>query len=314
MPQNTTGKSFDYRTKVLILSTLLGVLSLTAVLGVVFSQQSTAQRQAQLPLLAGFQPGAVVGLQVGPDIALTKATTWTLTYQGKPYAASADRAETYLKTLFALQRERLVTQDGDPKAFGLDKDFRTLKLLGGDGKVLYELQVGGTNDLGDKVYVRFAGQKEIWQTDRGFARTLDLDFNTWADLALFPGRKEADLTRITFDSRIETAEKTVYAPFDLVRTTKAGKNSWEDRVSKASTDIMNSWASLVVSFRFGAYAGPNEAASVGASLGTLTLSWSDGTSTQIKIGPADAQGRYRSTDGTRDFWINDWSLGQLLYK
>lgn len=308
-----TAKPMDYRTKVTVLSTLLGALSLTAILGLVFSQQSLAQRQAQEPLLAGFVTGSVLGLEMDNDLRLEKQGAWSLSYQGKAFPASVERIDTYLKTLSALQRERLVTAEGDGQAFGLNANFKTLKVLGADQRILYELQVGGANELGDKVYVRLGGSKQIWQTDRGFARTLDLDFNTWADLALFPGKKGADLIRIAFDSRIETADKTVYAPFDLVKTTKDGKAAWEDRISKASTEPMASWAALVAGFRFGAFASPSEAAP-GSSLGTLTATWSDGTTTVVTLGEVDGQNRYRAKEGTRDFWINDWSLGQLLYK
>lgn len=311
-------RRLDYRTKVTVLSTLLGVLSLTAVLGWAFSQQAVALRQAEAPLLAGLSVPTVTGLQVGDDLVLSKAPTpgspWGLTYEGKAFPASADRVETYLKTLAGLSRERLVARDGDAKAFGLDQGYRTLKLLGSGGKVLFEVQVGGSNDLGTKAYVRLAGQKEIWETDRGFVRTLELDFNTWADLTLFPGRKEADLTRVSFDSRVETADKTVYAPFDLVKTTDNGKTKWEDRISKASTETMASWAGLVTGFRFSAFVAPTETPPSGASVGTLTLAWSDGTTTTVKLGPADGQNRYLGTEGGRQFWIADWALGQLLYK
>jgi len=303
----------NYKTKVTVLSALFGVLALTAILGWVFSQQSVAQRQAQEPLLAGYQSSDVTGIELGTGISLKKSPDWTLTFQGKTFPASIDRIETYLRTISTLQKERLVTS-GDPKPFGLETGFKTLKLLGAGGKVFADLQVGGPNDLGDKVYVRFAGQKDIWQTDRGFARTLDLDFNTWADLSLFPGKKAADLTRITFDSRIETADKSVYSPFDLEKSIKDGKPKWQNRSTKASTDTMASWADLVATFHFGAFASPNEAPAPEASLGTVTLNWADGSTSTVKIGPADGQNRYRATDGKRDFWINDWALGQLLYK
>jgi len=303
----------DYKTKVTVASVLLGALTLSAVLGLVFSQQAVVQRQSQEPLLTGYEASAIAGIELGNGVVLKKDPAWSLTFQGKAYPASTDRIETYLKTISTLQRERLVTT-GDAQPFGLTTGYKTLKLLGPGGKVIADLQVGGANELGDKVYVRFAGQKEIWQTDRGFSRTLDLDFNTWADLTLFPGRKATDLARIGFDSRIETADKTVYAPFDLEKSVKDGKPKWENRITKASTDTMASWASLVPTFHFGAFAAPTDAPASGASLGTVTLSWADGTASTIKIGQADAQNRYRATDGTKDFWINDWALGQLLYK
>jgi hypothetical protein len=46
----------------------------------------------------------------------------------------------------------------------------------------------------------------------------------------------------------------------------------------------------------------------------VTLTWADGTIDVLKIGPADAQNRYRVTTASKDVWVNDWALGQLLYK
>lgn len=303
----------EYKTKVTVAASLLAVLTLTAVLGLVFNQSAQVQRQSQEPLLAHYVPAEVTGLELGTGVVVKKVPTWSLTYQGKAYPVSVDRIETYLKTLAGNQRERLVTKDGGAE-FGLDQGFKTLKVLGQGGKVVADLEIGGTNDLGDKVYVRFAGTKEIWETDRGFARTLDLDFNTWADLSLFPGKKPADLTRIAFDSRIETADKVVYSPFDLTKDTKDGKTKWTDRLKNVSVEAMASWADLVPGFKFGAFVGPTETPAVGAPIGTVTASWGDGSTTTVKLFAADAQNRYRASDGTHEFWINDWSLGQLLYK
>ena len=305
----------DYKTKITVTSVLLGVLCLTAVLGWVFSQQSVAERAAQQPLLTGFQASEATSLVLGNGVTLAKAAGgWSLTYQGKSYPAAGERIDSYVKSLQSLLRERLVTQDADVKALGLDQGFKTLKVLGGGGKVLADLQIGGTNDLGDKAFVRIAGQKEVWQTDRNFVRSLELDFNTWADLSLSPGRKPEALIRVAFDGKITAPDKSVYPSFDLVKSTKASKAVWENSVTKAGNDAMTSWTQQLVSFRFGAFASPGDPAPVATTLGTLTLSWSDGKQTVVKIGPADSQKRYRCNDGTRDFWVNDWALGQLLYK
>lgn len=306
-------KTIDYRTKVTILSALIGVLSLTAVLGWAFSQQSVAQRQSQESLLAGFQPSAVRSLEVGSDTLLVKSTGWTVQLGNASFPGASDRIDTYLKTLEGLKKSRLVTRDGDGKPFGLDSGFKTLKIAGEGSKVLFELQVGNTNELGDQVYVRLAGQKEIWETDSGFSRSLGQDFNAWADLSLFPGRKDGDLTRVAFDSRIETADKTVFAPFDLVKSTKDGKSVWENRLTKTSTEAMATWAQLVPSFRFAGFVSAQDGPSTTTSLGTVSLTWSDGSTTTIKIGPPDGQNRYRASDGAREFWLSDWSLGQLLF-
>ena len=303
----------DYKTKVTVTSALLGVLSLTAVLGWVFSQQAVSQRQAQEPLLAGFQPAAVAKMELAGGVALTKDTAWHLTAAGQAFPASSDRIDNYLKSLAALQRERLVTTGDDVKAFGLAEGFKTVKLTGADGKVT-ELQVGSPNDLGNKVFVRLAVQKEVWETDRSFARTLDQDFNAWADLTMFPGKKAGDLTRLSFDSKIEASDKTQYTPFDLVKTTAGGKTKWENRLTKSTTESMAAWTDLVPVFHFGAFVGASDGPSTGAALGMLTATWADGSQTVVKIGPSDAKNRYRAVSGDHEFWINEWALGQLLYK
>ena len=302
----------EYRTKITAASTVLAVLCLTAVFGTVFSQQAVNQRQSQQPLLAGFDPAAVTGLELSGSVSLKKTAAWTLSVGGKVYPAAAERIDGFVKSLALLKRERLAASAGDAKTFGLDQGFKTLKVLGAQGKPLADLEVGGVNDQGSKVYVRFAGAKEIWETDAGFSRSLGLDFNTWADLALFPPKKTP--VRVDFEGRIQTADKSVYAAFDLVRTDgKDGKPVWQNRLTKTTVDA-DSWAENLPFFRFGAYAAPTDPGPDAAKLGTLTVGWSDGGETKVVIGKPDAQNRYRATDGTRDFWIADWSLTQLLYK
>ena len=122
-----------------------------------------------------------------------------------------------------------------------------------------------------------------------------------------------DMVRLT-ERLTESVEQLSERVVDLEKTIKDGKTKWQNRSTKASTDTMASWADLVATFHFGAFASPNEAPAPEASLGTVTLNWADGSTSTVKIGPADGQNRYRDTDGKRDFWINDWALGQLLYK
>lgn len=302
----------DYKTKVTAVSAVLAVLTLTAVLGLVFNSQAVVQREVASPLFEGYQISAVTGLELGNGVSLQKQGSWSLAYQGKSYPVSVDRVETYLKTLGGLQRERQVAHEAAEDAFGLGKDAHTLKILAGD-RVIADLRVGATNDLGNKVYVRFTGKPEVWQTDRGFARTLELDFNTWADLSLFPGKKAGDLIRLSFDGKFEAADGSAYGPFDLVKAAKEGKEIWENRLTTDDQD-RSSWASLVPTFRFSSFAEPNAAPVMGSPLGRISAHWSDGSSTEVTLYPADDQGRYRAQSGDRDFYINDWALGSLLLK
>lgn len=300
----------EYRTKVITLSSLFSILCVTAVLGIVFSQGAVSQREAEQPLLSGYDSAAVNRVELADGVVLEKTASWSLTAGGKTYPAAAERIDTYLKSLTQLKRERLVSSGTDAQPFGLDQGYKTIKILG-TGKVLADLQVGSINDQG-KAYVRLNGSKDIWETDSGFARSLTLDFNTWADLTLFAKKTP---TRITFDGHITASDKTVYSPFDLVRSEgKDGKATWQNRLTKANVDA-SGWAENFPLFRFGAYASASDPAPDGAVVGTLTAEWSDGSKSTVKLlGKPDKQNRYRATDGTKDFWINDWALAQLLYK
>jgi hypothetical protein len=299
----------EYRNKVVTLSSVLAALCVTAVLGIVFNQGAVSQRETEQPLLSGYDAAAATRVELANGVVLEKTAAWGLSAGGKTYPAAAERIDTYLKSLALLKRDRLASSGADAQPYGLDQGFKMLKVLGTGGKVLADLQVGSVNDQG-KVYVRLNGSKDIWETDASFARSLTLDFNTWANLALFAKKTP---TRIAFNGHIQTADKTVYGPFDLVRSEgKDGKAAWQNRLTKAAVDL-GGWADNFVLFRFNAFATAADPAP-DAPLGVVTVEWSDGSKTAISLGKPDKQNRYRANDGTKDFWINDWALGQLLYK
>ncbi len=301
----------EYRNKVITLSSVFAVLCVTAVLGIVFSQGAVSQREAEQPLLSGYDAAAATRVELAQGVVLEKTASWSLSAGGKAYPAAAERIDTYLKSLAQLKRDRLVSSGADAQPFGLDQGYKTLRVLGAGGKVLADMQVGTVNDQG-KVYVRLNGSTNIWETDSSFARSLSLDFNTWADLTLFAKKTP---TRIAFDGHLTTSDKMAYAPFDLVRSEgKDGKAAWQNRLTKANVDA-SGWAENFPLFRFGAYASSADPAPDTAVTGTLTAEWSDGSKTIVKLlGKPDKQNRYRATDGTKDFWINDWALAQILYK
>ncbi len=307
------GLRMDYNTKVTITSSLLGVLTLTAVLGSVFSGQSVVQRASQEALMTGMGSAQVGSISLPGGILLDKAKgrPWTLTVQGHPYPASSERIEGFLTTAFELKRERLVGHSVTLADYGLDKP-KLVTFKDSTGKTLTEVRAGSADSTGTKVYVQVGSAPEVWETDRGLLRGLDTDFNTWADLTLVPGKKASDLTRITYTGSLETSDKTQYTSFDLVKGGTPDKPTWENQLNKSAAKADN-WLNQLANFRFGAYFGPQETTPVDGSGGKLVLSWGDNSKTEVTFGAKDAQNRIPASDGQRQFWINDWALSQLLY-
>ncbi|MEI8093183.1 MAG: DUF4340 domain-containing protein [Spirochaetales bacterium] len=308
----------DYRTKVTVLSALLGLLTLTAVLGVVFSGQSMAQRQAQEALLPGFQADLVTSLELPKETVLTRTpagTTqaWALKVSGQAYPAAPERVTDYLKALGGLRRERLVGRSVALAEFGLDAPQSVL-VKDKTGRVLFEILAGKSDASATKVYVQLKGSPEVWETDAALVRPLQVDFNTWADLTLAPGKKPSDLTRLTYTGALEAADKTKYAAFDLVKGGTPEKPEWTNQLDKSKPAKAVTWVNQVASYRFGVFFSPGEATAIDGSGGKLVLEWGDNTRTEVTLGARDAQNRYPATDGQRKFWVYDWSLSQLLFQ
>jgi hypothetical protein len=272
-----------------------------------------AQRQAQEAVLPAGLLAQVARLSLPGQIELTKTGAWSVTVSGQPYPASADRIDGYLKTLGEMRRERLVGRAVTLKDYGLDAP-RVVLLKDKNGKTLAELRIGSPDAAGSKVYVQLDSGPEVWETDRALTRVLDVDFNTWTDLALAPGKKASDLTRLTFTGALETTDKTKYTAFDLVKGGTPDKPIWENQLDKSKPESVANWVTQVANFRFGAYAAPGEAPVLDGSSGKLVLSWGDNTRTEVQLGQRDLQNRFAATDGQRRFWINEWALSQLLFR
>jgi hypothetical protein len=229
-------------------------------------------------------------------VALTKAAKWSLTVEGAAIPASDERVDTWLKTLAGATKDRLVGRSVNLADFGLDNPRHIVVKTAAKTT---ELLVGNPNGDGTSVYVKHSDSAEVWEVNRDFARVLDVGFNHWADLSLVAGKKGSDLARATYTGKLETSDKTMYAAFD---------------VQKGAGQKFDTWSNQVATFRFASYFAPSDATAVDGSSGTLTLEWGNGTKSVVSLGQKDAQNNVAATEGGRRFWINEWALGQLLYK
>jgi hypothetical protein len=204
--------NLSFRRKVLILGVLIVVLAGTYTAGLLFSPARVGRRQAESPLIAGFnrqQRDRVAEIRISSDrgnLKLEKqGDEWVLPGEKREYPASATRIDAFLDFLADLTRTRIVTGNPDVwEEFEVGNDApRRIQLFDSAGDQLTEIIIGksavGSNDN----YVRLGGSNEILLTARSFDYYLNVEERFWAYLRIFPEDLEGQsIMRITVDSSL----------------------------------------------------------------------------------------------------------------
>lgn len=206
-----------FQRKVLILGVCIAVLAGTYILGLLFSPARVGRREAEAPLIAGFerqQRDAVAEIRISSDegqrILLKKGDSWILTGAEKEYPASVTRIDALLDFISDLARTRIVT--GNPEAweeFQVGQEAaKRIQLLDSGGDELTEIIVGKSAVGGENNYVRLGGSNETILTNRSFDYYLNVEERFWAYLRIFPEDLEGpSIMRITIDSSLSFEEQ-----------------------------------------------------------------------------------------------------------
>jgi hypothetical protein len=204
--------NLSFRSKVLILGVLIAVLAGTYVAGLLFSPARVGRRQAESPLIAGFnrqQRDRVAEIRISSDqgnLKLAKrGDSWILPGPQREYPASATRIDSFLDFLADLTRTRIVTSNPDVwEEFEVPSDAtRRIQLFDSAGDQLTEIIVGKSAVGSEDNYVRLGGSNEILLTARSFEYYLNVEERFWAYLRIFPEDLEGqNIMRITVDSSL----------------------------------------------------------------------------------------------------------------
>jgi hypothetical protein len=204
--------NLSFRRKVLILGVLIVVLAGTYTAGLLFSPARVGRRQAEAPLIAGFnrqQRDLVAEIRISSDrgnLKLAKqGDSWILPGQQQGYPASATRIDAFLDFLSDLTRTRIVTTNPDAwEEFEVDNDAtRRIQLFDSAGDQLTEIIIGKSAVGSEDNFVRLGGSNEILLTARSFDYYLNVEERFWAYLRIFPEDLEGQsIMRITVDSSL----------------------------------------------------------------------------------------------------------------
>jgi hypothetical protein len=202
----------SFQRKVLILGVCIAVLAGTYVLGLVFSPARVGRREAEAPLIAGFdrqQRDRVAEIRIsseeGERILLKREDSWILPGGEREYPASATRVDALLDFLTDLARTRVITNNPDAwEEFQVDTEAsKRIRLLDSAGDELTEIIVGKAAVGSEDDYVRLEGSNEVVLTNRSFDYYLNVQERFWAYLRIFPEDLEGQsIMRITVDSSL----------------------------------------------------------------------------------------------------------------
>jgi hypothetical protein len=246
----------SFQRKVLILGILIAVLAGTYILGLVFSPARIGRREAEAPLIAGFNRqlrDRVAEIRISSDqgnLKLAKrGDAWILPEGDREYPASATRIETLLDFLADLARTRIVTSNPDAwEEFQVHSESaRRIQLLDSAGDELTEIIVGKSSVGSEDSYVRLGGSNEILLTARSFNYYLNVEERFWAYLRIFPEDLEGQsIMRITVDSTLQFEDQEP-DPLRYTLVLSSEQPAVWKLVERSEVDLDNSKVDLLAS-------------------------------------------------------------------
>ena len=319
----------SFRRKVLILGICIAVLAGTYILGLVFSPARMGRREAESPLIVGFDRQlrdrvAEIRLSSGRGNLrlLKRGDSWILPGANREYPASASRIEALLDFLADLARTRVVTENPDAwEEFQVHNEApRRIQLFDSSGGELTELIIGKAAVGGGEDYVRLGGSNEILLSNRSFDYYLNAEERFWAYLRIFPEDLEGQgIMRISVDSTLrfegQGPEELRYtlvlsseqpAVWKLVDRSEVGlDNSKVDLLAGNLADLEGA------EFAHGVSAAETGLADPAAR---ILISTVDGRDFRLLVGGQAGDDQYYATveNGTLIYKVSEWRVKGVL--
>lgn len=223
--------------KVISLSIILTLLTVTYVLGIVFSPESVQNRKAQEPVFTILNKESVAMIEIiegGLPTKLEKrGEDWVVLINSMAFPASESRIDSLLDLVIALKKSQVVSANPENwQNFEVsEKNSKQLKLFNSSEQVIAHLHIGKSG-LGSKGnYIRLDSSNEVIKSDRSLDFYMNSEESFWSDLRLFPRDFTGeDIIRITVRSRIsfsEREEKLNGLDYTLVLENVSGVENWQ---------------------------------------------------------------------------------------
>jgi len=201
----------SFRTRLLAVCGTLASLLVLFLFGTLFSPERVQARTSSQPLLPGLSPEKIDEIEITEEGASTRllrtARGWEIPRGTSAYPASADRIETFLRTVAGLRRTSRVTSAPQHLSeLGFSGDRSRLLVLHQSGAADIVLQVGKRGPSGDADYVRLDGQDLVYLARGNLAFFLLQKPPYWYELHVLPNNVQGTtISSITVSGALDAA-------------------------------------------------------------------------------------------------------------
>ncbi|MBN2351756.1 MAG: DUF4340 domain-containing protein [Spirochaetales bacterium] len=225
----------DFRKKLAVYASILGVLVVLFVVGTV--AQAVSMEPPGAPLFPAFKSDAVTKITVTDkdgNVEIDKTgDAWTVTVDGENFPASTTNVETLLDNFTKVRKSMNVTADKDKwLQFNVDDPNAVhIVLASATGETLAECWFGKGGTTSFTQYVRLPGAPDVIQTDVRIEKTSAL--KEWAEMRLFPDtfyvadvKSVSIKTSLVFDQHAKSYAQRVSYTLIPGEKNKEGYTTW----------------------------------------------------------------------------------------
>ena len=319
----------SFRNRIIVLSTILGLLAVLYVVGITRFGGREAPPE---PLVAEGALSGVTRAEIadssGVSLVLEQVSgSWQVRLGGELFPARTERVESMLNALDDLLRNRTVaTSPERHEQLGLTEDAATRLTLTRPQGASIELFFGDLAPQGGEGFVRFAGEDTAYAVDSALNFYFTQETSYWAELRLVRGLTPEDIVEITVEAaslRLLNPEEPVAADFTLTRGSGQEWNLIPGPAMEPANQEVERIAAALANFQASDYLVSPEPGLFAEEQGSISFSTEDGERYRFTIGaslPEDQFALRAEGPGVPEseggeplvFQIGAWSLERVF--
>lgn len=332
------------RTRLIVLSSVFVVLLATYLVGALGMSRAGRSPVAGEPVLGEdiVSESALVRIRgegqseesTTTELRREQESSWLVDIGGDLYPADPDHVGGLLDALTGLRKVRVAASGEEYFAdFKVDEDAaRLIALEGEDGQELSRLFVGKAVTGGGQMYLRRAGEDDVYIVDRDIGFYFGQQKPYWSDLVPFPQDLSPQaITRLSVEADLQVdSEMRVVDTFTVFREPGDGGSPWRidsgagDAAQELAQQDVDTWASRIPEYEPSAFVteAPAETG-LGNPAARLVIEDEAGRRFEVRIGDSAGDARFYTrvsgpgvdvADDGRPFLytVSSWQVRRIL--
>jgi hypothetical protein len=306
----------NFKTRVIILSSILLLLAAVLIVGTALSPQRRTLRSLSQPLITGLEPESVTDLTItGPDSEVSleqpEPGEWFLLLSGRRYPADQDKVNNLLESLRNSRRGTAVSRNPeDLRVFELGDEAEKLTVSGVPSESDHEIYFGKKGAGRNEYYVRFEGGNTVYLADTSAGFYVQQGAEYYSDLLMSPAElNPQDIQRIQTSG------------FTLLRTEDGGGWMFTEGEEQADPDKADQLAGALASLRASGYAVlPAEGAFPAGDGNRITIVTGAGRAVTFTVFGKSGEDRYIAESSVKTdeqgtpyrYFLSEYTYGRIM--